>query len=425
MRALPAGSMSVAGALVPATEPPTTAMPSTEVLGHYVVAQQQSFDGERVNQYDGEDPEDKGGGAGIWPWLIALLILLLLAGGAAAFLLTRPKKQDVPTVVGLQLIVAQSKVQTAGFTPNVLYEHSSSPRNNVIGQSPLGGARVDANSTVTLTVSEGRGSVGIPSVTELPQAEAIKTLQRAQIKVSRIITQYSSSVPSGDALSTEPDAGTSITKGKSVVLNVSKGRKPAAAVSVPYVIGFSVANAEKSLSRFRVTVQEQTSSAEKPGHVISQDPIAGALLKPGSAVAVTVAQAPAKTTTTATTTTPTTTATTTPTSLAVPLVVGFTGAAAKRALIADGFKVLETQQSTPVASQAGLVVSQAPNSGRKAAVGATVVIAIGKYQPLTTTTVTTPAKTVTTVVSTPTSPSTTSTPVTTSPTSTSTSTSTP
>jgi serine/threonine-protein kinase len=429
MRALPPGSLSAAGALVPVNEPPTTAMPSTEVLGHYVLSQQHTFDGERVNQYDGEDPDDKDRGPGIWPWLVALLILLLLAGGAAAFLLTRPKQQSVPTVVGLTLNVAQSKVQTAGFTPNILYEHSTSPRNSVIGQSPLGGARVDANSTVTLTVSEGRGSVIIPSVTELPQADAIKLLKHAQIKVSRILTQYSANVPGGYALSTEPEAGTSITKGSSVVLNVSRGRRPIAAVSVPYVIGFSVANAETSLAKFRVAVQQQTSGAQAPGHVLSQDPISGTLLKPGSSVTITVADAPpVKTTTTHTTTTPS--------SIPVPLVVGYTGAAAKRALIAAGFKVTESQQSTPVASQAGLVVSQAPNSGRKVAPGTVIAIAIGKYKPLNTPTKTTPTpgKTTSTptpgkTTSTPTAPATTpSTPTTTpktSSTSTSTSTSTP
>ena len=54
-------------------------------------------------------------------------MLLLIGGGVAAYLLTRPKKTLVPYVVYLQLPTAQSRIQDAGFTPNVIPETSNYP----------------------------------------------------------------------------------------------------------------------------------------------------------------------------------------------------------------------------------------------------------------------------------------------------------
>lgn len=433
MRAVTAGA--AAGALVPASEPPpTTVMPSSEVLGHYVTSQQQAFNGDRVNEYDGEDPHGDDHGPGIWPWLVGLLILLLIAGGVAAFLLTRPEKRLVPTVVGLPLQVAQTKIQEEGFTPNVVYENNSAPKNNVIGQSPLGGASVDSSATVTLTVSEGPAQVEIPSVVELSREEAIKTLRQAHLKVARVLNENSGSIPKGEATRTDPLTGTPLPAGSGVTLYISSGPAP---LSVPYVIGDKVGTAETALSKFRVTVQEQQSSAQKPGRVISQTPPAGTSLTPGSPVTITAATAPPKTTTTNTNTTNTTNTTTTAASVGVPLVVGDTPAEARAAINVKGLKVTQTTQITPDASQAGRIVSQAPNAGRKVLEGSTVAIAIGRYQPTTgvktetipttptptKTTKTTP--TITTTATTPTSLSTTvSTPATT-PTSLNTTTGTP
>jgi serine/threonine-protein kinase len=430
MRAVTAGA--AAGALVPATEPPqTTVMPSSEVLGHYVTSQQQAFDGDRVNEYDGEDPHGDDHGPGIWPWLVGLLILLLIGGGVAAFLLTRPDKSLVPTVVGLPLQVAQTKIQEEGFTPNVLYENNAAQKNNVIGQSPLGGANVNSGSTVTLTVSEGPAQVEVPSVVQLSRTAATKTLNQAHLKVARILDENSGSIPKGEATRTDPLTGTPLSAGSGVTLYISSGPAP---VSVPYVIGEKVGSAETALSKFKVTVQEQQSSAQQAGRVVSQTPTAGTTLTPGSPVTITVATAPPKTTTTTTNTN------TTPTvaSIGVPPVVGDTPAEARAAINAKGLKVTQTTQITPDASQAGQIVSQAPNAGRKVLVGSTVAIAIGRYQPTTgvktettPTTPTTPTKTTkttpttTTTATTPTSPSTTiSTPATT-PTSLNTTTGTP
>ena len=101
-----------------------------------------------------------------WPWVLAAVAVLLLAGGgAAAYLLTRPEKVAVPTVVLEGVNVAQANIQNAGLTPSLIYRTDSHRSGKVIAQSPLGGVKVNKGSTVTLTVSQGPGNTTVPSVT--------------------------------------------------------------------------------------------------------------------------------------------------------------------------------------------------------------------------------------------------------------------
>jgi serine/threonine-protein kinase len=105
--------------------------------------------------------------------------------------------------------VAQTNVQNAGFTPNLIYRiDPKHPNGTVIAQSPLGGSKADPGSTVTLTVSQGPGSTTVPSVAGLPKADAIRVLKRQQLKVARTVTQGSNDVPAGEAIRTDPPATT-------------------------------------------------------------------------------------------------------------------------------------------------------------------------------------------------------------------------
>jgi beta-lactam-binding protein with PASTA domain len=347
----------------------------------------------------GRGPEDRGGGP--WPWIVGLLILLIAGGAVAAYLLTRPAKATVPNVVYLKLATAQAIVQNDGFTPNVVYEPSTQPVDEVIGQSPLGGARVDAGATVTLTVSQGPPTTDVPPVTGLSKAGAEHAISLAGLEIAKIITQSSSSVQNGYAIDTDPPAGNQLRQGESVTLFISSGRAP---VSVPGVTGYTAAAARSQLTGdgFKVSASKQPSTTVSAGNVISQSPLGGISAPYGSVVSIVIASAP--------------------TTAQVPSVTGFTSAAAKSTLQGAGFKVTTTTQQVNKQNQDGLVLSESPAGGTTQNKGSQVTIVVGKYVPGSTTTTTTPVLNPTTVTSPATStPSTTTN---TTPTSTSTSTST-
>jgi len=342
---------------------PTTVMPAAAAVAPYDLAPPVPANGDEPIPPT-RPPGDRDRGA--WPWIALLLILLLLAGGGvAAYLLTRPVKVTMPTVVGEQLSVAQAQVQNRGLTPNVLYETSKYPSRQVIGQSPLGGSRIDQGSTVTLTVSSGPGNVSIPPVVQLSRQQAVRQLKHSGLKVSRVLSESSGTVPKGQATRTDPGSGTSVPVGSSVTLYISSGKPP---IPVQNVVGDTEAAAKAALSAFNVTTTNRPSTTAQPGTVIAQSP-SGGNAPPGSDVSLVIATAP--------------------TTAKVPDVVGDTAAAAASQLKGAGFKVVRKVQTTSRQSQDGNVISQSPASGGSAPKGSTVTIVVGKYKAPTGTTTTT------------------------------------
>jgi serine/threonine-protein kinase len=329
------------------------------------------------------DPLEPGPGRTRWPWL--LLLLLLLAGGAVAgYLLTRETKKLVPTVVNEQVSVAQTQIQNAGFTPNLIYRPDTHQSGVVIGQSPFGGTRAAQGSTVSLTVSQGPGNTTVPPVSGLPLAQATREIKGQRLTVARVEAETSDSVPKGSATRTDPVSGTSLAVGTAVTLFVSSGKPD---VTVPDVTGQTRSAATAALARagFTVSTSTQESSTATPGTVLDEQPPGGSSRSPGSSVHLVVAAAP--------------------TTAKVPDVRGDTGNAAVNSLTAAGFQVTKKTQNVTEQSSAGIVLSQTPAANATAGKGSTVTIVIGRYAARTTTTTseTTTTTPTTTSVSTSTS----------------------
>jgi len=378
MRAISAG-----GALVPTGgHQPTTVMPA-EAAGAYHGAVGTTYDGDRLDRYDDDDRRDRRDGSSIWPWIVVLLLLVLIGGGVAAFLLTRPKKALVPTVVGLPLNVAQNKVQNAGFTPNPFPLTSSKPVDQVIAQSPLGQSRVKDGATVTLTYSTGPGNTTVPLVTNESPAAARRELRHNGLKVSHITTTSSSSVPQGQVISTSPGAGASVSNGSSVSMVVSSGEP------MPNVVGESVGDAQVALSNFtnagtQLLRKYQVSSSAQPDTVISQYPLPNQPLPKGSAITLTIAKAPD--------------------TVKMPRVVDQTPTEAAATLGALGLSVNPVQKITHNLSLVGIVIKQNPTSLSIVKKGTIVTIWVGQAPASSTTstptTTTTPPPTTTSTAST-------------------------
>jgi serine/threonine protein kinase len=327
------------------------------------------------------------------PWLWALLLVLVLAGaGVAAYLLTRPTKDPVPSVINESVNLASAQVQNAGFSVNILEEASTQKPGIVFHQDPQPGVKADQGSTVTLTVSQGQGNMIVPTVVGLTRAAAMRAIRAQKLKV-RVETRTSDTVRSGDATGTDPGAGTPEPVGSPVTLFISSGRP---LVSVPDVRGETQATATATLAKnFTVTTTSQTSKSVTPGSVIAQNPAGDTMALPGSTVNLVIATAP--------------------TTGSVPPVKGQSASAASGALTAAGFRVIEQTKDVPKAGKDGIVISQSPGGGTTAKLNSAVTIVVGHYTPphtgTTSTTSTSSTSTTPTTPSTPTT-STTSSPTT-------------
>ena len=309
-----------------------------------------------ANRGNGSDGGDDDGPSRRW-WIFAggavvavgLLILLLLV--------LKPDQATVPSVVGSQEATAQAVLVRAGFKTDSVVKESTSPKGQVIGQDPSGGEQADKGSTVTLTVSDGPGSVVMPSVSGLSSAAAQRKLQNAGFTV-RTRKQSSDTVPSGDAIATLPPEGTPIDRGSTVTLVVSSGK---ATVEVPAVVGQNVDDARATLrgAGFGVSVTTEESSSAV-GTVLRQDPGAGTKADKGATIALVVSKEPATT--------------------KVPNTVGEDEASAIAEIQGAGFKVSIDRVDVANESEDGTVVSQNP-SGGSAPSGSSVTIGVGRYTP--------------------------------------------
>jgi len=180
--------------------------------------------------------------------------------------------------------VAHRRGLEIAFVPR---ESDDVPRDQVISQDPVAGERVKEGSTITTVISAGKGEVPVPAVEGQSEDDAVSALKDAGFK-TKTKTAFSDSVPAGQVISTSPEGGTSLTKGRTVTLTVSQGQE---GIAVPKVVGLQRDAAEAQLQELGLTskvVEQETT--QPPGTVMKQDPPTGTRVDKGAAVTLTVAK---------------------------------------------------------------------------------------------------------------------------------------
>jgi len=296
-----------------------------------------------------------------WPWyaigalalaLVGVLLYLVLSGVLAT------EKSEVPRVTGKQLVQARQIMERAGFEVQTERVQSSQPFDQVVDQDPNGGEEADAGSAVTLEVSGGPGTVLVPPVANLRQAQAIDELEDAGLEVT-IDREFSNKVKEDFAIRTVPPEGREVTKGTRVRLLVSRGPEQ---VTVPDVTGLSRESAEARLRDGGLSPSvEEEESDEPEGDVISQDPAGGTEVPRGETVTITVSTGPRQ--------------------VEVPDVVGVGENQATNRLTSAGLKPVREERTVTDPAQDGVVVEQRPGAGLQVDEGREVVIVIGVLEP--------------------------------------------
>jgi serine/threonine-protein kinase len=297
-----------------------------------------------------------------------MALLLLLLGGVITYLLTRPDQVFVPTVLDKNQAAAQAILEDAGLEVAVKEEVNPKPEGTVLEQFPLAGDEVDEGSTVTITVSLGPDTAVVPDVTEQRAAQARRTLEDAGFEV-REDRRPSASVRAGLAVGTEPPAGRTLERGRTVTLVISSGARP---VEVPSVIGLQQDLAESALRGEGLIPNFETRDSDEPeGQVIAQDPAAGSTVKRHTAVTVVVSTGAG--------------------SAIVPNVVGQSKDQARAGLRDAGLSVRIVKRTTSDQNEDDQVLEQSPTAGTRLRQGEFVTIFVGKFSEPPTTTTTTPA----------------------------------
>ena len=293
--------------------------------------------------------------------VVALVVLALVAAAVAAWaLFLRAPDRPVPDVLGATVPTATERLQDAGFEVRSVPVQSDTVRDGrVAGQDPEAGGSAPEGSTVTIRFSSGPGENAVPDTEGQTGDAAAAAVRDAGFEVARR-REYSDSVREGRVIASTPAAGATITRGRTVTLVISRGPEP---VAVPDVTGGTREEAEAALEAagLRADVSRRESTEEEPGTVLEQDPGAGASVRPGSTVALVVAEAPPE--------------------APVPDLSGLTEEEARQAIEDAGFTVRARDQPTVNDAEDGRVVAQNPPPGEPREQGRAVAIAIGRFEP--------------------------------------------
>jgi beta-lactam-binding protein with PASTA domain/tRNA A-37 threonylcarbamoyl transferase component Bud32 len=197
----------------------------------------------------------------------------------------------------------------------------------------------------------GGKTYAVPLVNNEPVATAEAQVKAAHLR-STVIDQASANVNKGLVIKSSPAEGNNVAANTLVTLYVSTGAAP---VAVPNVEGQQQSKAETILQNdgFAVVIQQDTTSTEPAGTVVSQNPIGGTTVAPGSKVTLSVSGA-----------------------ASVPNVVGLSQASATTSLQSAGFKVNVETVAGQNGTAPGNVWQQNPTANSTAAPGSSVTILV-------------------------------------------------
>jgi beta-lactam-binding protein with PASTA domain len=287
------------------------------------------------------------------PIILALLALLLLAPLAWAGYDLLQEEQvpqiQVPNLVGKTLDEARDEVGK-NFDISVEEEvKDEKPVDTILSQNPEGG-KAEKGSKISVTVV-GTQMATVPGTVDKGREEAVANLEEAGFEV-RVEEEESSFAKEGLITQQDPGGGTTVEVGTEVTITVGTGPS---SVEVPDLTGNSPDQAAAILQEAGLQLGAQTEvygDAATEGIVVSQDPVAGVQVEPGSSVGISVSIGPEPVT--------------------VPGVYGMTLAAAKQAVVNAGlyWEVFEIQGDEP----AGTALSTDPRAGTQLDPGSTVVI---------------------------------------------------
>jgi eukaryotic-like serine/threonine-protein kinase len=251
--------------------------------------------------------------------LASVLALVLCVGGAAWFI-SEGRYTTVPSVLSLSKSAALARLDKAGLEAHVSQAFSESiPVGRVISTDPANGKRIRGGGTVGVTLSKGPERIAVPKVAGLSAAKAEDALRRAGLTVGTRKSEFSTEVPRGRVIRTDPATGGKLEPRAAVSLVLSKG----APVDVPSLIGMDLDDARQALSDAGLTLRtapdEVFSDEVDKDAVAAQSPDDGTRAAKGSTVTVTVSKGPQL--------------------FRVPKVDGMKSKDAKRTLEEAGFKV--------------------------------------------------------------------------------------
>ncbi|MDP9119232.1 MAG: PASTA domain-containing protein, partial [Actinomycetota bacterium] len=194
-----------------------------------------------------------------------------------------PPPVDVPSVAGDALKGARRAIVGAGLEVGKVVGRYDDrvPRGHVIAVRPARDP-LPRGTAVTLIVSDGPRPVPIPDVRGMAEAKAVSSLSSKGFEVV-VEEAFSGKVAPGEAVGTDPAAGTDLQPGETIVLTVSLGPEFFAS---PDFEGMTVEAARGLAESHGLELTALPVPGSSGGSIVSQLPPAGTRVRYGSTITV-------------------------------------------------------------------------------------------------------------------------------------------
>ena len=198
---------------------------------------------------------------------------------------------EVPDLKGLTFDEAKEQLnakglgikKNAGTVASDQYDEGQ-----IVSQTPDALTKAEANTTVEVTLSSGKGEVSVPSVTGMDETTAYNTLTNSGFTPVKDYA-YSADVAQGNVIEQSPNAGSLAKAGDNVKIVISRGKEQAetTSVAVPGVTGLTEDAARSAIQNAGLAVGNVSSAysdSVASGQIISQSPVADTAVDARTAV---------------------------------------------------------------------------------------------------------------------------------------------
>ena len=193
-------------------------------------------------------------------------------------------------------------------------------------------------------------TVAVPSVFQLEEAVAVRTLESAGFPVLTV-REANVEIPPGRVFDQQPRAGAKLEPGSTITLTISAG---ASAVPVPNILGWQAIDAERALRSAGFDVNLVQVGSDRPsGEVLQQEPAPLVPHDIGTAVTLNISAGPS--------------------AILVPTVAGLDAVDAAVALTNAGLVVMRRTEPSGTAAE-GVVTRTEPPAGSQLAEGSQVFV---------------------------------------------------
>lgn len=197
---------------------------------------------------------------------------------------------EVPDLKGLTFDEAKEQLNAKGLGIKNAGTVASDQygEGQIVSQTPDALTKAEANTTVEVTLSSGKGEVSVPSVTGMDETTAYNTLTNSGFTPVKDYA-YSADVAQGNVIEQSPNAGSLAKSGDNVKIVISRGEEQAEAtsVAVPGVTGLTEDAARSAIQNVGLAVGNVSSAysdSVASGQIISQSPVTDTAVDAGTAV---------------------------------------------------------------------------------------------------------------------------------------------